>query len=93
MTAAHLSDSHRWIGRKLNLSGQTMFHRQCIACRRDFVMSAGTGGWRAVHVGLFGFDFLDEETTHQWTLGECPGEELSDEINDRRGQRDVSLAR
>jgi hypothetical protein len=93
MTAAHLSDSHRWIGRKLTLSGHRLFHRQCIACRRDFVLGASTGGWRAVHVGLFRFDFLDPAITEQWISGKCPGQQLPEEINDRRAQGEVLLAR
>jgi hypothetical protein len=72
MTNDHLSDSHQWVHRKVEIDGKTLFHRQCTACGRDFVMGAETGGWRAVHVGLFEFDFLDEETDERWVSAECP---------------------
>jgi hypothetical protein len=73
MASAQLSDSHHWIRRKVRIAGQTFFHRQCIVCRRDFVMSRSTGGCQAAHIGLLRFDFLDEHTSRQWVSNECPG--------------------
>jgi hypothetical protein len=84
MTRAHLSYNHHWIRRKVEIGGKTIFHRQCIACGRDFVIDGYSGGWRAVHVGLLDFDFLDEQTSRRWVSEECPGQQLPEEVNDRR---------
>jgi len=80
----YLQESHQWVRRKVKIDGTTIFHRQCRTCRRDFVMSAGKGYWVAVHVGLLGFDLLDEETNHRWVSEECPGRQIPEEINDSR---------
>jgi hypothetical protein len=87
IVSAHISFNHHWIRRKLELGDGTIFHRQCSACGRDFIMNAESGGWRAVHVGLFGFDLLDEQTSRRWLSEECPGQQLPQEINDRRMHR------
>jgi len=47
-------------------------------------MGAQAEGWRAVHVGLLDFDFLDQETGRRWLSEECPGQQLPEEVNDRR---------
>ena len=84
MRSFHLSDSHRWMRRKVKLGNTLVFHRQCISCRRDFVMNTDGGPWRAVHVGLLGFHCLDEETSRRWASEACPGRQLPEEINDQR---------
>ena len=84
MKSTDYSSNHHWIRRKVEVEGKSVFHRQCVACRRDFIMDADARCWRAVHVGLLGFDFLDDETTRRWLSQECPGRQLPDEINDRR---------
>jgi len=88
---AQLSDSHKWIFRKIEIEGKRVFHRQCMACGRDFIMEPNTEGWRAVHVGLLEFDSLAEETSRRWLSEECPGHQLPEEINDRRMQCDTSV--
>ena len=84
MASTQHSSNHHWIRRKVEVKGKAVFHRQCVACRRDFVIDAPSDGWRAVHVGLLNFDFLDEETSGRWLSEECPGRQLPEEINDRR---------
>ena len=84
MRSSHASYYHHWVRRKVQIEGKTVFHRQCIACRRDFVFDSDVRCWRAVHVGLLGFDFLDEEISRRWLSEECPGHELPEEINDLR---------
>jgi hypothetical protein len=59
MTSARLSCNHHWIRRKVEIAAKPIFHRQCIACGRDFTMDTETRGWRAVHVGLLRFNFID----------------------------------
>jgi hypothetical protein len=73
MARAHLSDSHHWMRRKLKIDNGMFFRRYGMACRRDFAMAAANRVWRAVHFGLLGFDFLDDETSWHWVSGHCPG--------------------
>jgi hypothetical protein len=44
----------------------------------------GRGGWRAVHVGVLKFDFLNEQTTRHWVSEDCPGRSLPGEENSER---------
>jgi hypothetical protein len=83
MTKSH-SYNHHWMRRKLTIKGKTVFHRQCLVCGRDFIIDCPAEGWRAVHVGLLDFDFLDEETNRRWIFEDCPGRQLPEEANDRR---------
>jgi hypothetical protein len=76
--------NHRWICRKVEIEREFVRHRHCVACGRDFVWDADREGWRAVHVSLLRFDFLDEEISRRWLAEECPGRRLPEEINDRR---------
>ncbi len=92
MATRHLSVSHDLIRRRVRVHGKIFFHRQCKICRRDFVMPPYTGEWRATHVGLLGFDFLDDETNQHWVSDPCPGQQLPDEINDGRLRRSVVAA-
>jgi hypothetical protein len=95
---SNLPKGHNWvrrkiirrtfIRRKLKVDGQAVFHRQCRICRRDFVLSAEVGAWRAAHVGLLGFDFLGEETNQRWLSEECPRRQVPEEINDLRKCRE-----
>lgn len=78
----HLADSHDWHRRNVVVNGNPVFHRQCRTCRRDFVMAADAGCWRAVHIGLLRFDFLDEETNRRWVSEDCPGWQIAEDIND-----------
>lgn len=82
MARVHLP--HHWAHRRVEVKGKTIFHRQCITCRRDFVWDSNGAGWRAVHVGLLDFNFLDEKSSQGWLSEDCPGRELPEEINDRR---------
>jgi hypothetical protein len=72
----HLSTAHLWAEQQITIAECTFFHRQCRLCGRDFVKSLDDGEWRAVHVGVLKFDFLDEETTRRWVSEECPGRRL-----------------
>ncbi len=82
-TSQHLY-SHHWISREVEVEGEMLSHQQCAACRRDFVWDGDAGRWRAVHIALLRFDFLDEETSRRWGSEECPGRQLPEDINDRR---------
>jgi hypothetical protein len=92
MRSPHFSYNHHWVRRKVQIEGKTVFHRQCIAFRRDFVFDCDVGCWRAVHVGLLGFDLLDEEISRYWLSEECPGQQLPEEINDRRMALDAPFS-
>jgi hypothetical protein len=81
----HLPDSHSWARLKFKIDGRIFFHRQCKTCRRDFVMT-GDRDWGAAHVGLLGFDFLDEETSRRWLSEQCLGRAIPEEMNDRHPQ-------
>ena len=67
---------HDWRERTVWISGRLFLHRKCQVCGRDFVASQEEPRWRAVHVGLTQFDFLDDEITEQWMSEKCPGEVL-----------------
>ena len=90
-----LPDGHEWIMRReVKIGGQTFFHRQCRRCWRDFVTLPDLKEWIAVHVGVFTFDFLDDEINRKWLSESCPGRQLPDELNDIRsfGRRKSSKA-
>ena len=82
----HLSTTHLWSEQQVTIDHRTFFHRQCQICGRDFVRSLNEGEWRAVHVGVLKFDFLNEETTRCWVSDDCPGRRLPGEGNDERIQ-------
>jgi hypothetical protein len=84
MPSVDLANSHQWVRRRVSVNGKLFYHRQCSVCRRDFVMAADTGYWKSAHIGLLGFDFLNEETDRSWLSEECPGRPLAAEINDLR---------
>ena len=86
-----VSTSHNWLRQQIRIDGQIFFHRQCLVCRRDFARSSADAEWRAVHVGVLRYDFLDEETTRLWVSQDCPGRQLAGEGNEERMQR-VTLA-
>ena len=67
---------HDWCKRQVWLSGKLFRHLKCHTCGRDFVATREEPRWRAVHVGLTQFDFLDDEITEQWMSEKCPGEVL-----------------
>jgi hypothetical protein len=72
----NLGSGHDWRERKVWLSGKLFLHLKCHTCRRGFVASQQEPRWRAVHVGLIQFEFLDDEITEQWMSEKCPGEVL-----------------
>jgi hypothetical protein len=82
MTKSYIG--HAWRSRKLSLQGETYVHRQCLRCRRDLVQPPGSLQWKAVHVGGFRFDFLNEETSERWLAENCPGRVLLGEANAER---------
>jgi hypothetical protein len=84
MARYYLSTTHLWYEQQVTLDGRTFFHRQCKICGRDFVRSLDEEEWRAVHVGIVKFDFLDEETTRRWVSEDCPGRRLPGEQNSKR---------
>src|SRR5260221_3241405 len=76
--------SHDGSRREVKLSGQVYFHLHCKRCGRDFVKVTDVPGWRAVHIGIFRFDFLDDLTTKRWVSEECTGQPRMAEMNDLR---------
>jgi hypothetical protein len=79
-----LSTTHLWFEQQVSNNGRTFLHRQCKVCSRDFALASDEGEWRAVHVGLLKFDFLDDEITKRWISEDCPGCILPGEENDER---------
>ena len=54
--------------------------------------SLDNGEWRAVHVGVLSFDFLNDETAQRWVSEDSPGRPLSGEANDERtGQEEKGI--
>lgn len=79
------STGHHWALREVRINNQTFFHRRCRVCGRDLARLSEDGEeWRAVHVGGFKFDFLDEKTTLRWVTEGCPGRRLPGEANSER---------
>jgi hypothetical protein len=73
----HLSTTHLWCEQQVTVDHRTFFHRQCLIRGRAFARSSlDEGEWRAVHVGVLKFDFLNEETTRHWVSEDCPGRPL-----------------
>src|SRR5262245_19485861 len=81
MARYHLSNTHLWSEQQVSIKGRTFFHRRCQICGRDFARALDEGEWRAVHVGLLVFDFLDEVTTQRWVSEDCPGRPLPGEAD------------
>jgi hypothetical protein len=87
-----LRDGHEWMMlREVQIVGKKFLHRQCRRCWRDFVMPPDVKEWIAVHVGVFSFDFLDDEVNRKWRLERCPGRQFRGEFNDIRVFRDAKL--
>ena len=84
MSRYHLSLTHLWSEQEVRIEWVTCFRRRCQLCERDFVRSLENGEWRAVHVGIIKFDFLEEPTTHRWVSQDCPGQKLPGEGNEER---------
>ena len=88
MPSDRLPEGHEWISKSdLQIEGKPYFHRQCKRCGRDFAKLSAAAEWSAVHVGVFNFDSLDENTTHRWFSERCPGYRLPEELNDLRVPR------
>jgi hypothetical protein len=83
--------SHAGRSRAVQLHGQTHFHLHCVRCQRDFVRQSEVGEWKAVHLGIFEFNLLDEATSQQWVSEQCPGRPLAADANDLRRTRVASL--
>ena len=79
--------NHHGEVRKVQLSGRSYLHFRCRNCQRDFATEAETPAWKAAHIGIFCFNFLDELTTRQWISEKCPGQPLLAEVNDLRRSR------
>ena len=75
---------HLWRVRELRLEKETYLHRHCLRCGRDLVLHKNSTEWKAVHVGAFRFDYLDEQTSLKWRTDHCPGETLAGEANKER---------
>lgn len=81
---AIFSKVHDYTTRLVKLEKQTYLHQHCIACGRDFAKRIDAAEWSAVHVGIFRFNALDEDTNKRWLSEKCPGQHLAPEYNDRR---------
>jgi hypothetical protein len=88
MSSERLPEGHEWISKSdLQIQGMSFSHRQCVRCGRDFAKLSAAAEWSAVHVGVFKFNSLDENTTHRWFSERCPGYRLPEEMNDLRVAR------
>jgi hypothetical protein len=72
---------HVWSYREVQIKGKAYAHRQCRKCGRDFVMLPGSARWTAVHVGVFEFVPLEDDTNSRWMSQLCPGRPLPGERN------------
>jgi hypothetical protein len=76
--------SHNGDIRKVQLADRSYLHFRCRNCQRDFATEAEPAEWKAAHIGIFRFNFLDELTTKRWTSERCLGQPLLAEVNDLR---------
>ena len=85
MSGGILSETHSFStnDRKVVLNGMEQFHRQCRACRRDFVRTSGTLHWNAAYVGMFSIEVLPHEVNQRWLSEPCPGERCATDEVDR----------
>ena len=85
MAPNHLSNTHQWAKQEVSIKGRQFLHRRCQICERDFARALGEEEiWRAVHVGVLSFDFLDDEITQRWVSEDCPGRPLPGGANSER---------
>ena len=53
--------------------GQTIFHRHCALCWREFVRGIdGVPDWEAAHAGVFRIERLGKHVSVRWLSEECP---------------------
>ena len=85
MSGGNPSETHSFSknDRKVVVNGMEQFHRQCHACRRDFVRTAGTHHWNAAYVGVFSIEILPDEINQRWLSEPCPGERCASDEADR----------
>ena len=78
---------HEWFQprpRQLELeTGQSVLHRQCTRCGRNFLIDASSGDRHAVHVSIFSFHRLHDEVNERWLTQRCPGKRLSSDDHDK----------
>jgi hypothetical protein len=77
MNREHTLQTHVWSDgttpRRVDQDGQTVFHRHCELCWREFAM--GIGGlpdWEAAYVSVFRIEPLTKEVSQRWLTEECP---------------------
>jgi len=83
------SGGHKWVDRKIQVGDDSLVHRHCKNCGRDYMLSP-VGEWSAVHVGVFTLDPLDKSTNRRWLSEKCPGRQLPEEMNDLRSYIKIS---
>ena len=84
MSNDHLSESHKFSSREVEIKGRKFLHLHCTRCERDFVKQADATEWRAAHLGIFRFNLLVDTINRRWVVDECPGHPLLGESNDMR---------
>ena len=77
MNREHAPQTHVWsVGitpRQVLQDGQTIFHRHCALCWREFVRGIdGVADWEAAHAGVFRIERLAKHVTERWLSEECP---------------------
>jgi hypothetical protein len=72
---------HEWHQEQIEIHGEAWSHLRCYNCGRDFAKGPGIRQWTAVHVGVFGFDPLEDEVNSRWLTELCPGGRLPEDAN------------
>lgn len=76
---------HVWVEREVDLDCVVYLHRQCQNCGRDFAMKKGSDEqWKAVHVGAFQIEPLEDSVNSRWLAELCPKRRLPEDRNETR---------
>jgi hypothetical protein len=92
MTPRTSFDSHLWSDsdsdpHQIDQDNQTIIHRRCLKCGRDFARDITQTEWLAAYVGAFRIEFLADDVTELWLTEECSGRILGEDAERRRTRR------
>jgi hypothetical protein len=65
--------------REVKTNGTSLILYRCPRCAREFAREPDQSAWRAVHVGVFRVEFLDNAANRRWISEPCPGRLPEDE--------------
>jgi hypothetical protein len=74
-------DTHLWAdldSREVKINGRPVNLFRCSRCAREFAREADQLTWKAVSVGPFQVDVLDDAVSRRWISEPCPGRSQGD---------------